>query len=293
MNRTLTTRIERTYTDWYFICVTEKLLIKVRGINMKLPLYQVDAFTTELFSGNPAAVVPLEEWLPDTVLQKIALENNLSETAFFVKNEKGYHIRWFTPTVEVPLCGHATLASSFIIFSFIDSAADEIKFDSKSDELIITKDSNLISMNFPANKPMRIDPPQNILDAMNAEPEEVLFNTSFLAVYDDEDKVRNMKPDMRILSELKEDGLIVTAPGKDYDFVSRFFVPSAGIDEDPVTGYAHTILTPYWSERLGKAKLKAYQASARGGEVFVENLVNDRVKISGNAVLYMKGEIEI
>lgn len=260
---------------------------------MKLPLYQIDAFTTKVFKGNPAAVVPLAEWLPDDLMQSIALENNLSETAFFVKEGNEYHIRWFTPAVEVPLCGHATLASSYVIFNFIEKESDTITFNSKSGKLVITKDNERIVLNFPANKPGKIEPPQNLLDAMPADPVEVLFNKSFLAVFNDEETVRNMKPDMRILANLHEDGLIITAPGKEYDFVSRFFVPSAGIDEDPVTGYAHTILTPYWSERLGKAELNAYQASKRGGEVFVENLTEDRVKISGTAVLYMVGEIEI
>jgi PhzF family phenazine biosynthesis protein len=259
---------------------------------MKLPIYQIDAFANELYKGNPAAVVPLKEWLPVSVMQNIALENNLSETAFFVNDKGYYHIRWFTPAVEVPLCGHATLASSFVIFNFLEENIKEIKFMSKSGELIVTRHKNLITLNFPSKKPLPIIAPQNLLNAIPVEPKEVLFNTSLLAVFDNEEIVREMKPNMSALAELKEDGLIITAPGKKYDFVSRYFVPNAGIDEDPVTGYAHTILTPYWSERLSKQKLKAYQASKRGGEVFVENL-GDRVKISGYAILYLKGEIEL
>lgn len=259
---------------------------------MKLPIYQIDAFANELYKGNPAAVVPLKEWLPVSVMQNIALENNLSETAFFVYDKGYYHIRWFTPAVEVPLCGHATLASSFVIFNFLEENIKEIKFMSKSGELIVTRHKDLITLNFPSKKPLPIKAPQNLLNAIPVEPKEVLFNTSLLAVFDNEEIVREMKPNMSALAELKEDGLIITAPGKKYDFVSRYFVPNAGIEEDPVTGYAHTILTPYWSERLGKQKLKAYQASKRGGQVFVENL-GDRVKISGYAILYLKGEIEL
>jgi PhzF family phenazine biosynthesis protein len=263
------------------------------GGAMKLSIYQVDAFTKELYKGNPAAVIPLDEWLPDELMQKIGLENNLSETAFFVKKNNRYHIRWFTPKVEVPLCGHATLASSFVIFNMIEKDSDEIVFDSKSGELIVTKNKELISLNFPAKKPVQIDPPQTLLDAMPTEPKEVFFNTSFLAIFEDENIVRNMTPDLNILANIKEDGLIISAPAKEYDFVSRFFVPNVGINEDPVTGYAHTILTPYWAEKLGKNRMKAYQASSRGGEVFVELLKNERVKISGYAALYMMGEIEV
>lgn len=260
---------------------------------MKLPIYQVDAFTDQVFKGNPAAVVPLPQWIPDDIMQKIALENNLSETAFFVKETAGYRIRWFTPAVEVPLCGHATLASSFIIFSFIEKDTNEIVFQSRSGKLTVRREDNKISLNFPANKPVKVDPPDKLLEVIPYKPDDVLLNKSYLAVFDNEEIVRTIKPDLRILSGMEEDGLIVTAPGDEYDFVSRYFVPNAGIDEDPVTGYAHTLLTPYWSERLGKSELTAYQASKRGGEVFVENLPAGRVKISGSAVLYMVGELEV
>ncbi len=260
---------------------------------MKLPIYQVDAFTSELFKGNPAAVVPLHEWLPEAVMQNIALENNLSETAFFVWEDDHYKIRWFTPTIEVPLCGHATVASSFVIYNFLKPGLKEIQFQSKSGKLTVTKTDNLIELNFPANKPEPVNPPQNLLDAVPIRPKEVLYNKSYLAIFDNEQTVRNMEPDIPALKDLHDDGLIISAQGEKYDFVSRYFVPGAGIDEDPVTGFAHTVLTPYWSEKLGKRQMKAYQASQRGGEVFVENLENDRVKLAGKAVLYLKGEIDV
>jgi len=260
---------------------------------MKLPIYQVDAFTKELFTGNPAAVVPLNEWLPDYTMQKIAQENNLAETAFFVWEEDHYHIRWFTPAIEVPLCGHATVASAYVIYNFLKPELETIRLQSKSGELLVTKEDGLISLNFPANKPEPVEAPKQLLEAVPIKPNQVLFNKSYLAIFDSEEIIRSMKPDIRALEELHEFGLIISAKGDNYDFVSRFFVPGAGIDEDPVTGFAHTLFTPYWSEQLGKKKMKAYQASARGGEVFVENLENDRVKLSGNAVLYMKGEINI
>lgn len=259
---------------------------------MKLQIYQVDAFTSELFGGNPAAVIPLNEWLPDEAMQNIGLENNLSETAFFVKEGNEYQIRWFTPTVEVPLCGHATLASAYVIFNFFEESANELHFLSKSGELIVTKEKNLISLNFPANKPKPAEPDPKILEAVTAEHKEILLNKTYLAIFDDEETVRNMKPNIRVLDDLDADGLIISAKGNEVDFVSRYFVPTAGIDEDPVTGYAHTILTPYWSEKLNKKKLHALQVSERGGELWLEDL-GDRVKISGNTTLYLKGEIYI
>lgn len=260
------------------------------GENIKLKLYQVDAFTSELFKGNPAAVVPLKEWLDDETMQNIGLENNLSETAFFVKEGDHYHIRWFTPTMEVPLCGHATLASAFVIFDYLEPDLDRILFHSKSGELIVTKKSDLISLNFPANKPKPVEPHPQILEAVTSPPKEILFNDSYLAIFEDEDTIRNMKINIRALDNLNEAGLIISARGNQVDFVSRFFIPAAGIDEDPVTGFAHTILTPYWSEKLSKKKLHALQVSNRGGELWLEDL-EDRVKISGKATQYMIGEI--
>ena len=256
---------------------------------MNQPIYIVDAFTTKLFAGNPAAVCPLEKWLSEDLMQKIAMENNLSETAFFVKEGNRYRIRWFTPTVEVPLCGHATLASSFIIFNFIEKETQEIRFDSKSGELIITKKDDLISLNFPANKPEKVEVANEVVGALKAEPKELYFNKSYLAVFETEEEVKDIKPDFREFENVHSDGIIITAPGNNSDFVSRYFVPSAGIDEDPVTGFAHTLLTPFWSERLNKKELHAFQVSKRGGELFLENLADGRVKISGKAVLYSQG----
>jgi PhzF family phenazine biosynthesis protein len=259
---------------------------------MKLTFYQVDAFTSKLFGGNPAAVIPLDNWLDDATMQNIALENNLSETAFIVKENKNYHIRWMTPTVEVPLCGHATLASSFVLFNFLEPGLEKIIFNSKSGELIVTRNDDMISLDFPANKPEPVEFNRKLIDAIPDEPKELLRNDAHVAVYEDEKTVRQISPDLRVVLTEAPGGLIVTAPGDNVDFVSRYFVPSSGIDEDPVTGYAHTVLTPYWSEKLGKDKLHANQVSKRGGDLYVEDL-KGRVKISGKAVLYMKGEIEI
>ncbi len=259
---------------------------------MKQPIYIVDAFTKKVFSGNPAAVCPLKEWLPEEILQNIAMENNLSETAYFVKNGDSYNIRWMTPSIEVPLCGHATLASSFVIFNFIDKDAREIRFNSKSGELIITRDGNLITLNFPSNVPQKAEPNDIVGLALRKEPKELYFNKSYLAVFDSPQDILGIKPDFRAFEDVHSDGIIVTAKGDDVDFVSRYFVPSAGIDEDPVTGFAHTLLTPFWSEMLGKKKMSAKQISKRGGELVVENL-GDRVNISGTAVLYSVGEINL
>lgn len=258
---------------------------------MNQPIYIVDAFTSKLFTGNPAAVCPLDNWINDGLMQNIAFENNLSETAFFVKEEDHYHIRWFTPSVEVPLCGHATLASSFVIFNFLDKDIKQIKFHSLSGELIVTKSEELISLNFPANKPERVEIKGEVINALKAEPKELYFNKSYLAVFETEEEIRGINPDFREFSNVHSDGIIITALGNKSDFVSRYFVPSAGIDEDPVTGFAHTLLTPFWSERLSKNNLHAFQVSKRSGELFVENMPGERVKISGKAVLYSKGSI--
>ena len=257
---------------------------------MKLDMYQVDAFTDKVFGGNPAAVCPLHEWLDDKTLQNIAAENNLSETAFFVKKGKEYHIRWMTPTVEVDLCGHATLASSYVIFNELKQETDKITFESKSGDLIIKKENGLISMNFPVRSPQKTEIDENHLNSVSIKPKEVYFDNTFLFVYNNEEEVREVKPDIEIIKSLNSHGLIITAPGNTIDFVSRFFAPHAGIPEDPVTGYAHTVLTPFWAERLGKQKLHARQLSKRTGDVFCEFL-GDRVNLAGKAVLYSKGEI--
>ncbi len=258
-----------------------------------MKLYQIDAFANRIFEGNPAAVCPLEEWLDDELMQNIAIENNLSETAFFVKKDDGnYSIRWFTPNSEVDLCGHATLASAYLIFDILKTEENEVRFDSRSGELIVTKEGELITLNFPVRIVEKKEAPDSLLEAMGLEPGEVYFNKSFLFVYKSEDEVRSIAPDFNKMLETKTHGVIVTAPGKNCDFVSRFFVPDVGVNEDPVTGYAHTILTPFWSKKLGRKKLKAFQASKRGGELFCEDL-GERVKISGKAKLYMVGEIEL
>lgn len=259
---------------------------------MKLKIYQVDAFTEKVFGGNPAAVIPLDEWLDDKTMQKIANENNLSETAFIFKEREHYKIRWFTPANEVPLCGHATLASSFVIFNFLQPDLEEIKFDSASGELFVAKKNNLIELNFPSNTPVKVEHNSEITEVIGFEPEELYFNRSYIAVLKDESSVRNLKPDITKLSRLDFDGLIVTAKGDEVDFVSRYFVPQDGIDEDPVTGYAHTLLTPLWADKLHKNEMHALQVSKRGGELFVKNMY-ERVLIAGNAVLYFTGEIDI
>lgn len=259
---------------------------------MKLKTYQVDAFTYKVFSGNPAAVVPLENWLDDNILQNIALENNLSETAFFVNEKEGYRIRWFTPTSEVDLCGHATLASSFVLFNILNYEKNVIKFNSRSGELLVEKNDDLISLNFPARNPQKIEAPEYLLDALTKTPNEILFDKSIICVFDNEETVRNLKPKINDFLKVKTHGVIITAPGNKVDFVSRFFAPDVGIDEDPVTGYAHTLLIPYWAKRLYKNKLHALQVSKRGGELFCEHLAN-KVKISGKAVLYLDGDITV
>jgi len=256
---------------------------------MKIPIYQIDAFTSKIFSGNPAAVCPLEHWLEDHQMQSIAAENNLSETAFFVKKDDYYELRWFTPTTEVELCGHATLASAFVIFNYLDRSAESVTFETnKSGTLIVRCEDTLLSMDFPARKPISCDTPGVLVQALGENPQEVLSSRDYLIVFDTEDIVRSLKPDMILLKQLDSLGIIVTAVGKNSDFVSRFFAPKVGIPEDPVTGSAHCTLIPYWSEKLGKKKLHAFQVSSRGGELFCEDL-GERVKIAGNAVRYSEG----
>ena len=259
--------------------------------NMTLPIYQVDAFASKLFSGNPAAVVPLEKWLDDSVMQSIAAENNLAETAFFVKEDDHYHIRWMTPTVEVPLCGHATLASAFVIFNFIDKEINTVKFQSKSGELIVSKNGDLLELDFPSNKPHATDKPKDILECFGEEPIEILSNGFYLfVVFDSENFIRSYIPKIELIKKIHAHAVIITARGDNADFVSRMFAPNSGIDEDPVTGSAHTVLAPYWSEKLGKKNLYALQVSKRGGELFCEDS-GSRIKIAGQAALYLTGNI--
>jgi PhzF family phenazine biosynthesis protein len=247
---------------------------------MKISIFQVDAFTSELFCGNPAAVCPLESWTCDKILQLVASENNLSETAFFVRENDGYRIRWFTPTCEVDLCGHATLASAYIIFNEIDRAVSNIKLFSNSGELNVTRNSDLISLDFPSLPPKISQNPENIYSAFNIKPIEVLEAEDYLLIYESQEQIESILPDLNVLRDIDLRGVIVSSKGKDCDFVSRFFAPKYGIDEDPVTGSAHCTLIPYWSQKLGKKKLHANQLSKRGGELFCE-MKYDRVSISG------------
>lgn len=245
---------------------------------MKIPFYQVDAFSKKIFGGNPAAVCILESWLETKVLQAIAEENNLSETAFLVPKSKGQHyLRWFTPVVEVDLCGHATLADAFVIFSFLDSMLSSVAFETASGLLSVARSGELLSMDFPTRKPKPIDKNPLVSQALGAEPLEVFKSRDLLAVFHDESTIRNINPDFNKLKQIKDSfAVIVTAPGEKSDFVSRFFAPQAGIPEDPVTGSAHCTLIPYWAERLKKNQLHAFQLSPRGGELFCEN-AGDRV----------------
>lgn len=257
---------------------------------MNLPLYVVDAFTDKQFAGNPAAVVPLETWLDDKTMQNIAAENNLSETAFFVKTGDRYRIRWFTPASEIDLCGHATLGSSFIIKNYLDKSAEKLFFDSRSGELIVEIQDDLISLNFPARKAEPVDPPAGFAELFPVKPSEILFNKTYLVVFENEKQIREMKFNINDLLNFKTHGTIITAKGDQVDFVSRFFAPDVGVPEDPVTGYAHTVLIPYWAERLKKNNLSALQVSKRGGELFCGNM-GDRVKIGGKAALYSEGRL--
>ena len=260
---------------------------------MKLDIYQVDAFTKEVFKGNPAAICPLEEWINAELMQKIALENNLSETAFFVKNADVYEIRWFTPTFEIDLCGHATLASAFVIFEVLKLESEIVKFYShKSGELTVEKNGNLLVLDFPSRPVKKCDAPKDLIEAVGKEPKEILKARDYFLVYENEQEIADIAPNFSRLLEIDAHGFIVTAKGETSDFVSRFFAPEVGVFEDPVTGSAHCNLIPYWAEKLGKTEMFARQISKRGGEIFCE-LKGDRVKIGGNAVLYLQGEIYV
>lgn len=261
---------------------------------MKIPIYQVDAFTSRLFSGNPAAVCVLDEWLDDARLQAVAAENNLSETAFILERDSGFQIRWFTPMTEVALCGHATLASAFVIFNCLEWPGNSIRFETlRSGVLSVTRNDDLLEMDFPSRPPSTQSAPQRLGDALNHSPLEVLGTTEdLLVVLEGELAVRELKPDFPLLKEIEQRATIVSAEGDQCDFVSRFFAPHVGIQEDPVTGSAHCVLTPYWAKRLHRRKLHALQVSTRGGELFCEDR-GDRVAIAGRAVLYLEGTVTI
>ena len=259
---------------------------------MELDLYQIDAFTDKPFQGNPAAVIPLETWLPDNTMQSIAEENNLSETAFFVPTSKEFHIRWFTPETEVDLCGHATLAAAYVLFNILGYNKDRIDFESKSGALTVLQKGNWIVMDFPAQIPATCIVPDEIVKAFGKTPIECLRSEDYIVVFESESDILSIEPDIDYLKKLDLRGVIITARSREYDFISRFFAPKYGIDEDPVTGSAHTQLIPYWARKLGKSKMTAKQVSSRGGEIVCE-LHDDRVLISGKAVKFLEGKIKI
>ena len=264
--------------------------------NTSLRLFQVDAFAERLFQGNPAAVCPLDAWLPDVLLQSIAAENNLAETAYFVPNDHGYELRWFTPTAEVKLCGHATLASAYVLFECLGHSGNNIRFTTRhSGELGVQRDADMLWLDFPAQSAEPLDAPVPELAAgLNIQPEQVFAGPNYLAVYEQESDIAKLTPDMRALAKLPDRCVIATAPadGPELDFVSRFFAPNYGVDEDPVTGSAHCMLAPYWGQRLYKTTLNARQISKRGGNLRCE-LAGERVRIGGRAVLYLEGEIRL
>ena len=259
-----------------------------------IKIYQIDAFTDKLFAGNPAAVCVLDQWLPDMTMQNIGAENNLAETAFVVKREHDYEIRWFTPTIEVALCGHATLASAHVLFNYYKHTSDTIRFFSRhSGDLSVSKKGEFLSLDFPSDMPNKIEAPQKILNAFKVKPMEVYKGkTDYMLLYSNQKEIEQMDPDMSLLKKSKARGIIVTAPGLKVDFISRFFAPGSGVDEDPVTGSAHTTLTPFWSQQLNKKVLYAQQLSKRGGSLICEFL-GERVKITGKAVTYLIGEISL
>jgi PhzF family phenazine biosynthesis protein len=270
---------------------------------MKLKLFQIDAFAERVFSGNPAAVCPLEAWLPDAMLQAIAAENNLSETAFFLEASPHYALRWFTPTVEVPLCGHATLASGFLIMTRLEPARGSVSFDTQSGVLSVSRGGELFTLDFPSYPAQPVTAPapgfaQRLAAALGCEPREIWQANQYLVLLESEAAVRSLKPDFSNFEWLGGKDVIVTAAGTsgEYDFVSRFFAPNHGIAEDPVTGSTHCTLVPFWAKRLGKSRLVARQVSPRGGELIGEltgGRGEPRVLISGRCVLYLEGEIDV
>ena len=260
---------------------------------MKLSYFQVYAFTKHVFGGNPAGVCPLDAWLPDAVLQRIAAENNLSETAFFVGSDGKYDLRWLTPTVEVDLCGHATLAAAWVLFHELGYKGERISFQTRIGDLGATQKDGVITLDFPSWTAKRCEQiPAAIAGALGWVPRELFKTRDYLAVFSNEEEIRSLKPDAKELERLDCLGVICTAPGTDCDFVSRFFAPGAGVPEDPVTGSAHSTLIPYWSARLGKKQLFARQLSQRGGELYCEDH-GERVGIGGHAALYSRAQLEI
>jgi len=258
---------------------------------MDIQIFQIDAFTDDVFKGNPAAICPLEYWLNDDILQSIASENNLSETAFFVKTDEIYYLRWFTPATEVDLCGHATLATAWVLFNIFDHTGP-IDFQTRSGRLMVSQNHDYLQMDFPISPPQKCQPPRGLLSALAVESDTVLFTEDYFVVLESEEDVANVNPDFNALAKISMRGVAVTAPGNQVDFVSRWFGPAVGVNEDPVTGSSHTSLAPYWSEVLCKTKLTAKQISRRGGFLKCE-LIKDRVMISGKAVKFMQGILSV
>jgi PhzF family phenazine biosynthesis protein len=260
---------------------------------MEIKIYQIDAFAETIFTGNPAAVCPLHEWLPDQVMQNIAMENNLAETAFYVYEKEGLRIRWFTPTVEVDLCGHATLATAFVLFHHENYSGDKIVFNSRSGSLTVTRTSDTLTLNFPVDKLTEVAAIPELEKGLGLAPLKTFKGkTDYMLVFENESQIKNMQPDFKQIAQVEARGIIVTAPGDTVDFVSRFFGPQSGGDEDPVTGSAHTSLTPYWAKVLKKNTFEAIQLSSRKGKLSC-TLMGDRVEISGKAKTYMIGKIMV
>lgn len=260
---------------------------------MKIKIYQIDAFADKIFSGNPAAVCPLNEWLPDELLQNIAMENNLAETAFYVKESEGLRIRWFTPTIEVDLCGHATLATAFVLFYHENYSEEKIVFNSRSGPLTITKSDEVLTLNFPVDTLVEVNSIPELEQGLGVKPLKTFKGkTDYMLVFENEDQIKNMNPDFKLIGTVNTRGIIVTAKGDNVDFVSRFFGPQSGMDEDPVTGSAHTSLSPYWAKVLNKTEFTALQLSKRLGKLKCK-LLGDRVEISGTAKLFLVGTISI
>lgn len=260
---------------------------------MKTPIYIVDAFANKLFTGNPAAVCPLKKWLSDNILQNIASENNLAETAFFIKTGNNYHIRWFTPKAEVDLCGHATLATAFVLFELLHYKHNMISFQSRSGILTVKKQRNWLTLNFPVDTIEKIKITKEFNSCFDKKPIEAYKGlTDYMLIFSNEQEIEKMIPNLLNIAKFEKRGIIITAKGDQTDFVSRYFAPAYGINEDPVTGSAHTTLAPYWSSQLGKNNFTAKQLSTRGGYLKCK-LLNNRVEISGKAVFYLSGEINV
>ena len=259
---------------------------------MELTLYQIDAFASKPFEGNPAAVCQLDEWLPDEIMQSLAEENNLSETAFFIPTGNGFHIRWFTPTSEVDLCGHATLATAYVLFNILGHKSNKVEFNSKSGILTVTKDDEWLVMDFPAQPPVLCDIPKEIVKAFDIAPIEYLNSEYYIVVFAREIYSELSNPDFEQLKKLDLRGVIITAKSSRYDFIARFFAPKYGVPEDPVTGSAYTQLAPYWASRIGPKRFNVKQVSSRGGELSCE-ISGNRILISGKAIKYLEGKIKI